>query len=388
VSPSSTTHYTLYAQTEDGCVTSVANAAVVTVNPLPTNLTLSPSPATICNGAAATLTATANGAASYSLNGSSWQTTTTFKVTPGDNASYTLYVKTAAGCTATKTNAAAVAVYPAFSPGTITTASATTNKDVDPNVTIASPTDASGGDDNITYQWRRTGTSSATLAGPDATYTIGMDAANYSTVGTYYFNRYAHDGACSTTWVAAAGTYTLGVTPSTITLCEECCWSGSTWVDCSITTYAYPFDSDVTNTTVIWSAATPIPSTTYFPGATSDRNGRANTAAIASTTNTVNAVQLCKDLGPGWYLPAYEELVNMSAGDLNSPLNGRSGADLLYVLSGIYWSSTEWYNNGGRHNNDSNITMSRTFAVRIRSDGGMYAAAKNDNMLVQCARQP
>jgi uncharacterized protein (TIGR02145 family) len=35
VAPSSTTHYTLYAQTEDGCVTSVADAAVVTVNPLP-----------------------------------------------------------------------------------------------------------------------------------------------------------------------------------------------------------------------------------------------------------------------------------------------------------------------------------------------------------------
>jgi hypothetical protein len=242
VSPTSTTAYTLYAKTAEGCVGSVADAAVVTVNPLPTNLTLSPSPATICNGAAATLTATANGAASYSLNGSSWQTTTTFKVTPTSTTPYTLYVKTAAGCSDTKTNAVTVAVYPAFSPGTITTASTTTLTNTNPNRTIGNSNAASGGDGNITYEWRRSGTSSKTLGGSNAiTYAIGSDASNYSTAGIYYFNRYAHDGACSTAWVAATGTYTLGVGQWACTnesgFCTSSTWNigGFIWSDRVIT---------------------------------------------------------------------------------------------------------------------------------------------------------
>jgi uncharacterized protein (TIGR02145 family) len=115
-------------------------------------------------------------------------------------------------CALSMTGAHTIAAYPAFTAGEITSAATTTKAGTNPNVTIANATPASGGDGSITYQWRRTGTSSATLTGSNATYTFSSDAAgNYGMVGTYSFNRYAKDSACSTTWVAAFGAYTLTV---------------------------------------------------------------------------------------------------------------------------------------------------------------------------------
>jgi uncharacterized protein (TIGR02145 family) len=106
-------------------------------------------------------------------------------------------------------------VRPAFTAGTITTASKSTPEGTDPNVTIANTTAASGGDGNITYQWRRSGTSSATFSYDYPTYPINNSTTNYSTNGTYRFKRYAHDGVCNTAWVESTGQYTLNVTVPT-----------------------------------------------------------------------------------------------------------------------------------------------------------------------------
>jgi hypothetical protein len=78
----------------------------------PTNLKLTASSTTICEGQTVTLTALADGAASYSLDGSTWQTSTIFNKSPVSLTSYTLYAKTAEGCVATLPNAATVAVNP------------------------------------------------------------------------------------------------------------------------------------------------------------------------------------------------------------------------------------------------------------------------------------
>jgi uncharacterized protein (TIGR02145 family) len=88
----------------------MAGAHMVSENPLPINLSFTPATAAICNGQSATLTAVATGGASYSINGNTWQTTTAFNVAPTSNASYTLYVRTAAGCSVTEANAAVVTV--------------------------------------------------------------------------------------------------------------------------------------------------------------------------------------------------------------------------------------------------------------------------------------
>jgi hypothetical protein len=110
VSPPSDETYTLYVQTSAGCTASLPNAVTMVVNPLPTNLTLAASPTVICAGQSSTLTAKANFGVEYSLNGGNWQTSSTFSVSPGANASYTLRAKTSAGCTATLPNAAPVTV--------------------------------------------------------------------------------------------------------------------------------------------------------------------------------------------------------------------------------------------------------------------------------------
>jgi hypothetical protein len=145
-------------------------------------------------------------------------------------------------------------------------------------------------------------------------------------------------------------------------------------VNCFVTTNAYPFEN-TTTTTVPWSGA----GTVFFADASSDRNGRDNTADIASTGTS--AVQLCKDLGMGWYLPAYEELVNMSRGVSYSPLNGLSGAG---VLTGSYhWSSTEYYENGGRYT--SAVTSFQQRAVQVYPDGDMSNALKTNNYSIRCA---
>jgi hypothetical protein len=121
---------------------------------------------------------------------------------------------------------------------------------------------------------------------------------------------------------------------------------------------------------------------THYEGARSDRNGRANTGAIASTGTS--AVQVCKDLGTGWYLPAYEELVNMSAGEgvIIRPLNGLAGANLLTAPNLGHWSSTEYYNNGGRET--SSTTSDQKSACVGYTQGFADHLTKSYQLPVRC----
>jgi hypothetical protein len=165
------------------------------------------------------------------------------------------------------------------------------------------------------------------------------------------------------------------------TLCTQCGYNGSEWVDCYVTTNAYPFDNNATNTTVVWSGN----GETYYSGASgsgSDKNGRVNTAAISSTGTS--AVQLCKDLGTGWYLPAYEELYAMSSGAANSASNNRAGAGIL--TDDYHWSSTEYYNNGGRLG--SWMSSTQVGAVCVTTDGTLAGGTKTNLRYVRCAWRP
>jgi uncharacterized protein (TIGR02145 family) len=184
---------------------------VLRVSEVPT-VTLAAPASSVCAGSAVTLTATA-GAASYQFNGGSWQTANTATVTVNVNSTYTVKARSDLGCeTASASSATVTVVYPAFSAGTITTASVSTTAGTAPTNNPANATAASGGDGSITYEWRRSGTSSKTLTSSNTSgYTINSDATNYNTAGTYYFTRYAKDGACHTTFTASDGTYTLTV---------------------------------------------------------------------------------------------------------------------------------------------------------------------------------
>jgi hypothetical protein len=91
---------------------------------------------------------------------------------------------------------------------------------------IGSTTPASGGDNNITYQWKKNGT---VIGGSNsATYTpLASDAA---TAGTYTYTRETKDGACAN-WTAATGSWTLTVyqqiAAGTITGTQTICYSSS-----------------------------------------------------------------------------------------------------------------------------------------------------------------
>jgi hypothetical protein len=78
----------------------------------PTGLTLASPFAAVCAGTTVTLTASASGAASYSINGTDWQTSPVFEVSPSSTTPYTLYAKTDKGCVAALADAAVVTVNP------------------------------------------------------------------------------------------------------------------------------------------------------------------------------------------------------------------------------------------------------------------------------------
>ena len=111
VSPSTTTTYILKATRANGaCTVTAPTTITITVNDLPVPQSLTADPDVICAGESATLTASPEGAASYRLNSGAWQTSNTFSVNPTATTTYTLYIKSAAGCTASLPNAATVTV--------------------------------------------------------------------------------------------------------------------------------------------------------------------------------------------------------------------------------------------------------------------------------------
>jgi hypothetical protein len=377
VSPTSNQSYTLFVRTSTGCTATTTNAAAVTVHPLPTGLSLTANPATICNGQSATLTAVATGAASYSIDNNAWQTTTTFNVSPTSNQSYTLFVRTAAGCTASAANAAAVAVRPTFTPGSITTTGQTICSGG--TVTqITSSATATGGDGVISYQWRRNGSniSGATAA----TYT---PTAYNTTGGT--FTRWAKDNTCNTTLTQSFGQWVLSVnaapsvptmrgsssycTSGTITATAGSGGNGIKW-DNNSTTSLRTVTATGTYRAVTTSAAGCTSSTATItvtivqkgtsgnaatacgcaPGLT-DCSGTCETSCCTYcvswntcegftevTTKTADAIgswgtvsAACSNIGTGWRVPNIVELRCMCQNKTKLPTS---------ISYGVYWSAT------------------------------------------------
>jgi hypothetical protein len=231
-----------------------------------------------------------------------------------------------------------------------------------------------------TYTWL--GTAGTASTGTGNSYTVSGGAT-----GTKSVSVYSHVTSGGVTCQSAnASTVTATVStccnPSVSfpnTLCTACCYNGSAWIDCYVTTNAYPFDNTSINTPINWMGG----GTYYYSGARSNKDGRANTAAITGATGE-SAVQLCKDLGEGWYLPAYEELYAMSAGAAYASSNNLAGANLLATPIGYYWSSTELYNNGGRTSGIAPAHQSN--AVVVRYSGNMsYPSKSTTYYYVRCA---
>jgi hypothetical protein len=199
------------------------------------------------------------------------------------------------------------------------------------------------------------------------------------------------DGAALTKTVAV--TQERSSTPAA-TLCELCLWDGATWVDGYVTTNDYPFDEAGNFTGVSWNGLNEWGAWIYYEGAVSDRDGRANTAAIESAGES--AIQICKNLGEGWYLPAYEELYNISAGNAawaaglasQPPSNGRSGKNLLTTAGEeFYWSSTEFKDHTGRYAITS-LSDPEARAIYVNHAGDMVGDWKTGNCPIRCVWRP
>jgi hypothetical protein len=174
------------------CATQMTGVHTVNESPQPTGLMLTAMPAEICEGLSSTLTAKASYGVEYCLDGSSWGTSTTFSVKPTSNESYTLYAKTAAGCTDTKTDAAAVTVSPL--PGVPTDASANSRCGAG---TVTFSATAPG---SCTIDWYTAGgslvSSGTTSFSPSLTYTTNYHAQARNTA----------TGCVSATRLAVTGT--------------------------------------------------------------------------------------------------------------------------------------------------------------------------------------
>jgi hypothetical protein len=176
------------------------------------------------------------------------------------------------------------------------------------------------------------------------------------------------------------------------TLCEKCLWDATAnnnaggWVDGYVSAWVAKNEGDGGQ----WSGQ----GLTHYPGATSDKDGRANTAAIADATPK-SLVMICKSMGEGWYLPAYEELYNMmcntdnlnwwiNTGSRTGGLNGLSFACLL-DKDDWYASSSEYYLGAGVATTDDNTTpdagqgdaTNGGKVVQVNKKGGVNAVRKD-----------
>jgi hypothetical protein len=325
----------------------------VSENPLPTNLSLSANPATICNGQSATLTATANGAASYSIDNNAWQTTTTFNVSPTSNQSYTLFVRTAAGCTASTTHAATVAVNAA--PNAPTMSGGGSQCGGTRSITATRASNGTG------IRWTDTGNTTATRS-------VGT--------GTYYAVTTSANGCESAAASVSVTINTIPVAPTmrgsssyctsgTITATYGTGGNGIKW-DNNSTTSLRTVDASGTYRAVTTSAAGCTSSTATItvtivqPGASgyaktacgcanglNDCSGTcqvscANFTACSGFTEVTNAAyegaglyglnqaaEICASKGLGWGLP--------SPANMKCLCEKQSALPGGYVLNGPYW---------------------------------------------------
>jgi hypothetical protein len=379
-----TSSYTVQLTNSNGC-SATSNVGTITVNTPPAAPTgLSSNVPAICDGVstAATLTASGGSAGSGAVyewgTGStvgssplspSTTTAATRSVSPGAVTAYWVRLKGTGACSATTTGGVTVSIgtYTPISAGAITAASAATLPGTNPDVTIANSAAASGGSSSYTYQWRRTGTSSATLTGSTSTYALSSDAANYSTAGTYRFNRYAKDATCNTSWVASSNSYTLTVVP------PPSFYSTSTW------SYGGLMWSDRVVGGPSNCALAAALSTSGAPAqykVNGDRYYYSWACATCGTSGNTNA-QLCPS---PWRLPSKDDFSALAgAADASTVTEQWGYGGYAYGSSmdnvesnGIYWSSAEhdssyayylYYTGDGLSTNDY-IYKSYGFQVR------------------------
>jgi hypothetical protein len=178
--PATDGEYSYTVRTVDGsstqCNAPVNSALNITIHPYPANLTLTPNPATICAGQQAVLMATATHGTQYRLDNGVWQYSPTFYVYPTANTSYTLSVQTAAGCSVSITDLAAVEVNQQPEVPMITALATTVCQGTD---VVFTATGSAGS----TFLW--SGTTGVASGEGNGTYTVSGTSTGTKSVSAY-----------------------------------------------------------------------------------------------------------------------------------------------------------------------------------------------------------
>ena len=285
-----------------------------------------------------------------------------------DEGTYTYGLQTVEKCDSTIV--LSLIVHSAFTAGTINSNGQTVCLNVTAN-TIGSTIPASGGDDNISYQWKRDGT-----VVPDANGATYIPLTN--TPGTFIYTREAKDNMCNTTWTTSSGSWTITITPlSTASLItstnDTICSSSNATLTASAPTVTgtpiFRWYADTTTTIVLEtgdSFTTPnlTATTTYYVSVEGDNfcEGTADTIGRKAVTVTVN----------------HKPTLNK---DTISPLPAICSGNTLTLLDSVSvssWNGNETDKDQGWYYNATNDTIIDTWtkftsdSVFVYSQDGYY----------------
>ena len=288
------------AITAYGCTDSVATT--ITTLAGPTGLALTATPDVICAGEAVTLTASADGAASYSIDGVNWQTGNTFTQTPASPKTYTLYVQSAAGCMATRANAATVTMRDPPVISTVNPVARCGAGDVTLSATVTS-----GDTPAMTYTWvvgggaaQMTTANTLTVSAPagSTTYSVTATNANGCTGAAESGTITVHTAVGAATIAGAAG----NTCPANVNVALTASAAGAT------TFTWYKGGSQVQTGTS--SAYTVTSSGSYtVQGKNANCTGTASASKVVTITSISNCVPGCTNL-------------NLKLYQINTPTDG------------------------------------------------------------------
>ena len=235
-----------------------------------------------------------------------------------------------------------VTVYDDFTPGEILATGETICYGGNP-VSIGSSTDASGGDETITYKWE----SSTDNFTTDGTVINGATAASYDPPAglttTTSYRRYAKDATCNTTFEESTGTWTVTVIPLPTSD------AGQDDIICA-SEMSYLLDANTANASSLsWATSgtgtfvdDAVEDATYTPSE-SDKS-----AGSVELTLTVSPTSPCADQATSTMTLSFQALPTANAGT-----DDASCGNVPYQLNGTadHAASVSWSGGNGSFSN-------------------------------------
>jgi hypothetical protein len=302
----------LTVKNANGCATAASTAFTITVNAVPGAGSIDVTPLSICNGGSPNVLSTGVGTGTGTIT-YQWESSPTpagtYTLIPSQTGaslpitnlttttSYrrrTVATSTdGAACISVPTAVKTITVYAVYTNGAIaTTGEVFCAPGGNPGL-IGSPTPASGGDTNISYQWQ----SSTDLAFTSPFTIPSSNAATYdppAITQTTYYRRQAKDTFCQNIFTSSTGVWTVTVNPlPTINGTLTACVNGTTQLTGSATPNAVnpwisgtPAVATVSNTGLVTGVSSGTSIITY-----TDSNGCQQTATITiNALPTINGV--------------------------------------------------------------------------------------------------